>query len=85
MDPLPTLIRDIINEHSLKVYQDQKIFIEFVIFQINKTILLYQLSQKSYQKLNYIIKKISTTVMLAGIVIPIVIVAALLQPKRGPE
>jgi hypothetical protein len=64
--------------------KDKRIFIEFLIFQINKTI-LYQLSQKPYQKLNYIIKKISTTVMLAGIVIPIVIVAALLQPKRGPE
>ena len=67
----------------IKVNQGQKIFIEFLIFQSNKTI-LYQLSQKPYQKLNYIIKKISTTVML-GIVIPIVVVAALLQPKRGPE
>ena len=67
----------------IKVNQGQKIFIEFLIFQINKTI-LYQLSQKPYQKLNYIIKKVSTTVML-GIVIPIVVVVALLQPKRGPE
>ena len=66
----------------IKVNQGQKIFIEFLIFQINKTI-LHQLSQKPYQKLNYIIKKISTTVMLR-IVIPIVAVA-LLQPKREPE